>query len=104
LYGPLLEIEWILIIHNNCIFPYYGYSIEIVWIYYGFSGAIANFITWISHILPSVRNKNKNKDKHNLPRVYFAVTQAGLKDNETILNLNKLLQCEKYRKNGRKTQ
>ncbi|CAB4042294.1 Hypothetical predicted protein, partial [Paramuricea clavata] len=29
LYGPLLEIEWILIIHNNCIFPYQGYSIEI---------------------------------------------------------------------------
>ena len=29
---------------NNCIFPYYGYSMEIVWIYYGFSGAIANFI------------------------------------------------------------
>ena len=39
-----MEIEWILIIHNNCIFPYYGYNIEIVWIYYGFSGAIANFV------------------------------------------------------------
>jgi hypothetical protein len=25
------------------------YSIEIVWIYYGFSGAIANVIVWISH-------------------------------------------------------
>jgi hypothetical protein len=22
-YEPLLEIEWTLIIHNNCIFPYY---------------------------------------------------------------------------------
>jgi hypothetical protein len=38
------EIEWILITHNNCIFLYYGYCIEIVGIYYGFSGAIANFI------------------------------------------------------------
>jgi hypothetical protein len=28
LYGPLLEIEWILIIHNNCIFPYYGYIVS----------------------------------------------------------------------------
>jgi hypothetical protein len=24
--------------YNSCIFPYYGYSIEIIWIYYGFSG------------------------------------------------------------------
>jgi hypothetical protein len=47
LYGPLLEIGWILVIHNNCIFPYYGYSKEIGWIYYGFSGAIANFVVWI---------------------------------------------------------
>ena len=39
--------------HNNCIFPYYGYCIEIVWIYYGFSGAIENFIVWISHFFPS---------------------------------------------------
>jgi hypothetical protein len=46
------NIEWILIIHNNCIFPYYGYNIEIVWIYYGFSGAIANFVVWISHFFP----------------------------------------------------
>jgi hypothetical protein len=46
--GPSLEIEWILIIHNNCIFPYYGYNIEIIWIYYGFSGTIANFVVWIS--------------------------------------------------------
>ena len=38
-----------LIIHNNCIFPHYGYSIEIIWIYCGFSGAIANLIAWISH-------------------------------------------------------
>ena len=22
LYEPLLEVEWILIFHNNCIFPY----------------------------------------------------------------------------------
>jgi hypothetical protein len=36
-----LEIEWILVIHNNCIFPYYGHSIKIVWIYYGFIGAAA---------------------------------------------------------------
>jgi hypothetical protein len=36
-------------IYNNCIFPYYGYSIEIMWIYYGFSDAIANVIVWISH-------------------------------------------------------
>jgi hypothetical protein len=43
LYGTLLEIEWILMIHNNCIFPYYGYSIEIVWIYYGFSGFNCKF-------------------------------------------------------------
>jgi hypothetical protein len=41
LYGPLLEIEWILVIHNNCILPCYGYSFEIVWIYCGFSDAIA---------------------------------------------------------------
>ena len=47
-YGPLLEIEWILVIHNNCIFPYCGHSIEVVWIYYGFCGAIANFVAWIS--------------------------------------------------------
>jgi hypothetical protein len=26
LFGPSLVIEWILIIHNNCIFPYYGYT------------------------------------------------------------------------------
>jgi hypothetical protein len=40
LYGTLLEIEWILMIHNNCVFLYYAYSysIEIVWVYYGFSG------------------------------------------------------------------
>ena len=30
--------------YNNCIFAYYIYSIEIVWIYCGFSGAIANLI------------------------------------------------------------
>jgi hypothetical protein len=29
LYVSLLEIEWILIIHNDCMFPYYGYSIQI---------------------------------------------------------------------------
>jgi hypothetical protein len=56
LYGPLLEIQCILIIHNNRIFPYHGYSIEIVWIYYGFSGAIANFIVWISHFSPVTMN------------------------------------------------
>jgi hypothetical protein len=50
--GPLLEIEWILVIHNNCICPYYGYSIEIVRIYYGYSVAIANFIVWISLFFP----------------------------------------------------
>ena len=52
LYGPLLEIDGFLIIHNNCIFLYYGYSIEIVRIYYGFSGVIANVIVWISHFFP----------------------------------------------------
>ena len=52
MYGPLLEIEWILIIHNNDIFPYYGYSMKVAWIYYGFSDAIANFIVWISHFFP----------------------------------------------------
>ena len=51
MYGPVLEIEWILIIHNNCIFPYYGHSIKIVWTYYRFSGAIANFIVWSSLFL-----------------------------------------------------
>jgi hypothetical protein len=50
----LLEIEWILVIHNHCIFPYNGYSMGIVWIYYGFSGAIANFVVWISHFFSSV--------------------------------------------------
>jgi hypothetical protein len=30
------HIEWILNIHNNCIFPYYGYSMEIV-IQYGYT-------------------------------------------------------------------
>jgi hypothetical protein len=47
-----VEIEWILIIHNNGIFPYYRYSMEIVWIYYGFSGAIANLRVWISLFFP----------------------------------------------------
>jgi hypothetical protein len=42
-FNPLLEIEWILVIHNNCIFPYYGYGIEIVWIYYGFSRCNCKF-------------------------------------------------------------
>ena len=28
---------------------------EIGWIYYGFSGAIANFVVWISHFFPSGR-------------------------------------------------
>jgi hypothetical protein len=32
LYGTLLEIEWILMIHNNCIFPYYGYIVSKLWI------------------------------------------------------------------------
>jgi hypothetical protein len=46
-----------LIIHNNCIiFPYYGYSIEIAWIYHGFGDAIANLIAWISHFFPVVWN------------------------------------------------
>ena len=54
LYGPLLEIELILIIHNNCIFPYYGYSIEIVWIYYGFSSVITNLMVQTSHFFQCV--------------------------------------------------
>ena len=33
LYGTLLEIEWILIIHNNCIFP----TMAIVWKQYGYT-------------------------------------------------------------------
>ena len=37
-----MEIEWILIIHNYC-------SMDILWI----SGAIANFIVWISHFFLS---------------------------------------------------
>jgi hypothetical protein len=45
-----MDLYWkengFLIIHNNCIFPYHGYSIEIVWIYYGFSGAIAMDFTF----------------------------------------------------------
>ena len=41
----VLEIEWILIIHkyhNSCIFPFilWIYSMQIMWIYYGFSGAV----------------------------------------------------------------
>ena len=48
------NVEWILIIHNNCIFPQYGYSTKIVWIYYGFSGATANFVVWILHFFPVV--------------------------------------------------
>jgi hypothetical protein len=32
LFGPLLAIEWILIIHNNCIFPVDILSVDIVWI------------------------------------------------------------------------
>jgi hypothetical protein len=50
-----MEIVWTFIgnrmdfgFHNNCIFPWYGYSMEVVWIYYGFCGAIANFVVWIS--------------------------------------------------------
>jgi hypothetical protein len=71
LYGPLVEIAWILMIHNNCIFPYYGYSIEIVWIYYGFSGAIANFKVWISLFSQCYRTfKNVLfREGGNLPRV-----------------------------------
>jgi hypothetical protein len=34
LYGPLCKIEWILIIYRNCLFLYYGYCVEIRWIYY----------------------------------------------------------------------
>jgi hypothetical protein len=60
-----MEIVWIFIgnridfDYHACITElyisiYYGYSIEIVWIYYGFSGAIANFIVRISHLFPSV--------------------------------------------------
>jgi hypothetical protein len=48
LYGPLLEIEWILgriiIVYFHTVDIGTSHSIEIVWIYYGFSGAIANFI------------------------------------------------------------
>jgi hypothetical protein len=33
---------------------------EIGWIYYGFSGAIANFVVWISLFFPSVNNEIKS--------------------------------------------
>jgi hypothetical protein len=48
--GNRMDFEF-LIIHNIKLYiiPYYGYIIKIVWINYGFSGAIANFILWISH-------------------------------------------------------
>jgi hypothetical protein len=40
----VLEIEWILIIHNNCVFPFYGCSIETSMdILYGFSGQNCKF-------------------------------------------------------------
>jgi hypothetical protein len=52
LYGPLLEIDGFIIIHNNSILPCYGYRMGMVWIYYGFSGAIANVIVWISLFFP----------------------------------------------------
>ena len=29
LFKPLLEVKWILIFHNNCIFPYHGKCVEI---------------------------------------------------------------------------
>ena len=56
LYGPLLEIEWILIIHNNVdiVSKLWIHSIEIGWIYYRLSGAILNFIVWISHFFPVI--------------------------------------------------
>jgi hypothetical protein len=38
-----------------CIFPYFGYSIQIVWIYYGFIGAMANLIVWILLFFPVLR-------------------------------------------------
>ena len=55
-YGPLLEIEWTLTIHINCIFPYYGKCMEIVGKYtprIKFSDAIENSI-WISLFFPVV--------------------------------------------------
>jgi hypothetical protein len=45
--------------HNNCIFPWYGYSMEVVWIYYGFCGAIANFVVWIFRQCTSSRSPCK---------------------------------------------
>jgi hypothetical protein len=46
--GNSMDLDWnrmdFFILHNNCICPYYGYSIEIEWINYGFSGAIATII------------------------------------------------------------
>jgi hypothetical protein len=60
-----MDLYWkydeFLIIHNNCIFPYYGYSIEIVWIYYGFSSAISNLIVWISIFFPVKEKIKKQK-------------------------------------------
>jgi hypothetical protein len=51
LYGPLLEIEiWLSII------IVYFHTMEMGWIYYGFSGAIANFVEWISLFFPVFDN------------------------------------------------
>jgi hypothetical protein len=44
-----MEIVWIFIGNRM---DFYGYSIEIVWIYYGFNSAIANFVVWILHFFP----------------------------------------------------
>jgi hypothetical protein len=47
---------------------------EIVWIYYGISGAIANFVVWISHffpvpVLPFITITTKFLSKHRIERV-----------------------------------
>ena len=89
LYGPSLEIEWILVIHNNCIFPYYGYSIEIVWIYYGFSGAIANFLVWISLFFPMI-------EKEGI-RTVIMIWSLNMKNMSRTL---KMTRNSKQKKNG----
>ena len=54
-------------------------SIEIVWIYYGFSGAIVNFKVWISHFSPVTQTNGNAKDMLNFflkvrkPRFFVSI-------------------------------
>ena len=40
-------------------------SIEIVWIYYGFSGVITIIIVWISHFFPVLFNSYTETNGHS---------------------------------------